>query len=65
MTAIEFNETLKTAIEEKGVKQNYLAKNLQISPQNFHAKMMSGKWSIDQVSKLMKLLDIPSDILMR
>ena len=61
----KFMDAVRRRIAERGVKQTFLAEKVGMSPQNFSAKMRGvSRFTIDQISQLMKVLDIPADTLL-
>lgn len=60
-----FVKAVKDQIGKRGIKQNFVAERIGLSPQAFSRKLNGGtKFTINEISKLMKLLDIPPEILL-
>lgn len=65
MDSKKFGERLKKVLDERGVKYSWAAEKMGWSKQLFHAKMLgTTQWRLDEVSKAIRVLDLPKDILM-
>ena len=59
-----FGRRVMMTAEEKGIKYSYIAKQLGMSRQLLYSKMMGDNmWKIDEASKVMKLLNMPAEIM--
>lgn len=65
MDSKKFGERLKNVLDERGVKYSWAAEKMGWSKQLFNAKILGqSKWKLDEVSKAIKVLNLPDDILM-
>jgi proline dehydrogenase len=44
-------------IEASGFRNDFIAKKLGMKPQNFSVKKQRGNWSVDEVEKLLNVVD--------
>lgn len=64
MDSKKFGNELRKVLDDKGIKYSYVAEKMGWSRQLLHAKMLGqSAWRLDEVSKVMKLLNLPVDML--
>ena len=64
MDSKKFGNELRKILDDKGIKYSYVAEKMGWSRQLLHAKMLGqSAWRLDEVSKVMKLLNLPVDML--
>lgn len=63
MTQSEFGEYVKGVLDNRGVRYSHVAKQLGMSRQKFAVRLDGRGWTIDEVSAIIKILDLPKDIL--
>lgn len=64
MDSKEFGEWLRDVLDARGIKYTYVAEKMGWSRQLMHAKLLGqSAWRIDEVSRVMAILDLPLDVL--
>lgn len=64
MDSRKFGNVIRKVIEERGLKYSYVADKIGCSKQLLYAKTLGDcAWKLDEASKVMKVLDLPIDIL--
>ena len=65
MNGKEFGIYIREYMDKKGIKYSYVAKQLGMSRQLFHSRLLGIGWTLDEVMKVTKILDLPKDVLAR
>jgi transcriptional regulator with XRE-family HTH domain len=55
---LNITEEIKNSLKNKGLKQSYIAEQLNISNQSFWYKLQNNTFKIDELFKLAKILGI-------
>ena len=55
---MNITEEIKNSLKNKGLKQSYIAEQLNISNQSFWYKLQNNTFKIDELFKLAKILGI-------
>lgn len=64
MNEAKFSKLARDTIESKGFKYTYIAGQLGMSRQLLNAKLLGqSAWKLDEAMKLMRLLDLPANVL--
>lgn len=58
MIILNITEEIKNSLKNKGLKQSYIAEQLNISNQSFWYKLQNNTFKIDELFKLAKILGI-------
>ena len=65
MDSKKFGNAVRMVLDERGIKYSWAAERMGWSKQLFNAKMLGqSQWKLDEVSKAIKVLDLPKEILM-
>lgn len=64
MDAEKFNKLARDTIESKGLKYCFVAEQLGMSRQLLNSRLLGqSSWKLDEAMRLIKLLDMPTDVL--
>ena len=65
MDSKAFGEAVKKILDERGIKYAWAAEQMGWSRQLLYAKLLGeNQWKLDEVTRAIKLFDLPKDILM-